>query len=226
MPFYIFSIVVFFFSLNLPAQEASDIVEVHGITLTKSDNGRYEYVPYVNITVVGENRGTYANYNGMYSIVIKKGQKLRFSAIGYKTRTINIDKDTEGLYKSLTVELETEEIVIEEIIVFPWPDRDNLTAEFLAMQPGKAGQLESIAKDNLDKGELLTIAANTKMDGNENAAYYLKKQSRDYSYQGQQSPQSIFDPIAWGKFFNQMKKKKMSSKEEKMLEILEGENPD
>ena len=117
------------------------------------------------------------------------------------------------------------EIKIEEIIVFPWPDRDNLAAEFLAMQPSRAGQLESIAKENLNKNELLAIAASSGMDSREGASFFLRKQASDYSYTGQQAPQPIFDPLAWGRFFKQVNKKKdLSEKEKKMIKILEGEN--
>ena len=158
------------------------------------------------------------------SIVVKKGQTLTFSAVGFEDKDIEIPEDVTGMYLSLTVELVMAEVSIDEITVFPWPDRDNLAAEFLAMQPTRAGQLEAIAKENLARNELLAIAANTDMDSRESSSYYLRQQASDYSYKGQQAPQRIFDPLAWGKFFKQWKKKKHSDKEEKMIKILEGEN--
>lgn len=206
------------------AQEQSDIVEVYGLVVTRGQTAQYAYVPFVTVAVKGTTRGTYANYEGMYSIVVKKGQTLSFSAVGFAPRDIVIPEDINGMYHSLTVEMEPTEINMEEITVFPWPDRDNLAAEFLAMQPNRAGQLEAIAKDNLDKKQLLAVANATDMDGKESSIQYLRQQASDYSYQGQQAPQSIFDPIAWGKFFNQWKKKKRTAKEDEMIKILEGEN--
>lgn len=213
-----------FCSFTLFAQEDSQIVEVYGLIVTKGERSNFEYVPFVTVGVKGTNRGTYANYEGMYSIVVNKGQTLTFSAIGFKTRDIVIPDDITGMYHSLTVELEATEIIIEEVTVFPWPNRDNLSAEFLAMQPNRAGQLEAIAKENLEKNHLMAVAANTGFDGKESSTYFLRKQASDYSYQGQQAPQSIFDPIAWSKFFNQWQKKKLNAKEEQMIKILEGEN--
>ncbi len=208
-------------SLNI---SNSDIVEVYGLVLTKGERAAYEYIPYVTVALKESNRGTYANYEGMYSIVVNKGQTLVFSAMGFKDREIVIPEDINGMYYSLTVEMEIEEIKLDEVIVFPWPDRNNLVAEFLAMQPNKAGQLENIAKDNLNKNELLAIASTTDMDGRESSSFFLRQQASDYSYKGQQAPQPIFDPLAWGKFFKKMNKKKMTDKEEKMIKILEGEN--
>jgi hypothetical protein len=207
------------------AQEESGIVEVYGLVVTKGEQTAYQYIPFVTIAVKGTTRGTYANYEGMYSIVVKKGQTLTFSAVGFLDREILIPEDISGMYHSLTVAMEMTEISIDEITVFPWPDRDNLAAEFLALQPTRAGQLEAIAKENLNRNKLLAIAANTDMDGKESSSYYLQQQASDYSYQGQQAPQRIFDPLAWGQFFKQWKKKKkLSEKEEKMIKILEGEN--
>jgi hypothetical protein len=222
------SIIVLLFTTlasNIQAQEPSDIVEVYGLVLTKSTRGNYEYIPFVTVAVKGTTRGTYANYEGMYSIVVKKGQTVTFSAVGFAPREIVIPEDITGMYYSLTVEMEPAEVNLDEVTVFPWPDRDNLAAEFLAMQPNKAGQLEAIAKDNLNRSQLLAIANATGNDSKEAAVQYLRQQSRDYSYQGQQAPQSILDPIAWSKFLQQFnKKKKRSAREENMIRILEGEN--
>lgn len=210
---------------NIQAQEPSDIVEVYGLVLTKATRGNYEYIPFVTVAVKGTTRGTYANYEGMYSIVVKKGQTVTFSAVGFAPREIVIPEDITGMYYSLTVEMEPAEVNLDEVTVFPWPDRDNLAAEFLAMQPNKAGQLEAIAKDNLNRNQLLAIANATGNDSKEAAVQYLRQQSRDYSYQGQQAPQSILDPIAWSKFLQQFnKKKKTSAREENMIRVLEGEN--
>lgn len=221
---YFFVVLFACCSLTTWAQEESDIVEVYGLIVTKGERTAFEYVPFVTVAVKGTTRGTYANYEGMYSIVVQKGQSLVFSAVGFKDKEVAIPADASGMYLSLTVELEKTEINIEEITVFPWPDRDNLAAEFLAMQPNRAGQLEAIAKENLDKNQLLAVAANTDMDGRESGSYYLRQQASDYSYQGQQAPQRIFDPLAWSKFFSQWKKKKLSDKEQKMINILDGEN--
>lgn len=206
------------------AQEPSNIVEVYGLVLAKSTNGAYGAVPFVTVAVKGTTRGTYANYEGMYSIVVKKGQILTFSAVGFTPREIVIPDDVKGMYHSLTVELEPSEVSLEEVTVFPWPDRDNLSAEFLAMQPNDAMQMEAVAKDNLSGSQLLAIANAAANDSKEAAVQYLRQQSRDYSYQGQLAPQAIMDPIAWSRFFKQFSKKKRTAKEEEMIRILEGEN--
>ena len=39
------------FTLASYAQPASDLVEVYGLVTAKNEQGRYEYIPFVNIAV-------------------------------------------------------------------------------------------------------------------------------------------------------------------------------
>lgn len=205
------------FAWNSQAQE-QDIVEVSGIATTRNDKGRIEFVPFVNVLVQGVNRGTYANYEGMFSIVVKKGQSLRFTAIGYKEKIVEIPKDIDGKHYTLVVELEATAIQFEDVVVFPWPNRDNFKAEFLAMDPNMAMQMQEIARKNLDERNMMAIREITRMDSRENAVYYLRKQARDYSYQGQIPPMRIFDPLAWNEFFQSLNKNKKKNKKKEPSE--------
>lgn len=205
------------------AQDFDDIVEVSGIVVTKGPNGKFQAIPLATVLVKDANRGVYANYEGMFTIVVRKGQTLRFSAIGFGTKEVVVPKDADGLYFSLTVDLEVADVDLDEVIVFPWPDRDNLVAEFLAMEPTLAMQLEDIAKDNLGQDKMLAIAEATDMDGSETSKFYLRQQSREFSYQGQQAPMPVFNLAAWYKFIKDAQKKKKEKEKEKFSKALESE---
>jgi hypothetical protein len=184
------------------------IVEVTGVIVTKNDRNILEYVPFVTVADSASGQGTYANYQGIYSIVVKKGATLHFTAVGFKDRIIQIPTDLKKAYYNLSVELEMSEIELSEITVFPWPDRDNLVADFLAMEPSYGAQLDARARKNLDKGKMLSMTSSSNTSPSEISRLYLQQQSKAFSYQGQVAPQPIFDPLAWGKFFNQWSKKK------------------
>ncbi|MCH2042849.1 MAG: carboxypeptidase-like regulatory domain-containing protein [Saprospiraceae bacterium] len=195
--------------------QESDIIEITGFVLVdKGTNNTREYIPFATVAVENSARGTYANYKGMYSIVVKKGETLIFSAVGFESFSITVPQETEGYHKSLLVTLEPKIEEVEEILVFPWPDRDNLRAEFLAMDPTRAMELEDVAKENLEQSRLMAIAASSSMDSRENATHYLRAQARDFSYDGQVKPIGITDPIAWSRFFKSFKKKKTKEEEE------------
>ena len=199
--------------------QAQRIVEVSGVVTTKNTQGRTEFVPFVNVLVEGVKRGTYANYEGMFSIVVRPGQKLRFTAIGYEDRLVEIPEYLSEDNYPIIVELQAKAYDLGEVVVFPWPDRDNFRAEFLAMSPNQALQMEAVARKNLDERTMLSIREATRMDSRENATYLMRKQARDYSYTGQIPPMRIFDPLAWGQFFQSISGKK--KKQDRPIEFWE-----
>ena len=218
-----FKIVILFsllcFSLaGLHAQKGkkSDLIEVTGFVLVdKGADATNEYIPFATVTVEHRTTGTYADHKGMYSLVIKKGETLVFSALGFESVFITIPKETKGMYKTLLVSLEPRAIEIPEVKVFPWPDRDNLRAEFLAMDPTRAMELGKLAKENLEQNHLMAMAAAATMDSRENATHHMRVQSRNFSYAGQVKPMGIMDPTVWSRFFKSLKKKKTQEEEEK-----------
>ena len=88
-----------------PVLIEDNIVEVSGIIITKNQQG-LQYVPFATVAVKNSNRGTYANWEGMFSIVVKKGETLSFTAIGFGDFSLVIPADYEGLYYSAVIELE------------------------------------------------------------------------------------------------------------------------
>ncbi len=170
------------------------IVEVSGIVLTKNQQKRIQYIPFATVYVKNTNRGTYANYEGMFSIVVKKGETIHFSAVGFSEFQINIPSDYKGSNY--------------EVVIFPGPDRDNYRAEFLAMKPTESMMMEDLADRNLSRKKMYDIAQATGMDARENGMYYLQQQASSYSYLGQARPVQILNPLAWAQFFQQWQNKK------------------
>ncbi len=198
--------------LAQPLMPNDSIVEVSGIVLSRNEGSRLQYVPFATIYIKNTNRGTYANYEGMFSIVIKKGESISFSAVGFGEYTLEIPKDYEGLHYTAVIELESKDLNLAEVVIFPWPDRNNFRAEFLAMQPTEAMQLQDVAQRNLNRRKMLEMGAAMGMDARENAMYYLQKQASSYSYLGQGQPMPILSPLAWSQFIKQLQNNKKKKK--------------
>jgi hypothetical protein len=197
-----------------PVLIENDIIEVSGIIISRNEKQGLQYVPFATVAVNNSNRGTYANWEGMFSIVIKKGETLNFSAIGFGDFSLTIPQNFEGLYYSAVVELEPKDINLAEVVIFPWPNRDNFRAEFLAMQPTEAMKMEDVAKGNLNRRKMFEMNKNMGMDARENAMYYLQKQASSYSYMGQGQPMPILSPVAWSQFFRQLQNNKKKKKDD------------
>lgn len=170
-------------------------------------------VPYTTVSVKDQSRGTYSDLKGFFTIVVRKGDVVNFSAIGYKSVDFEIPTDLEDDRYSI-VQLMTQDTVnLPETVVFPWPSRDHFRLEFLAMDV--TPELQQIAQQNLAKETLERLRPAVRYDGDENADYYLRQQAREYYYVGQQPPMNIFNAAAWKRFFDAWKggdfKKKKSN---------------
>ena len=176
----------------------TSLVQFSGMILTDAV-GRLEPVPYATISIKGENRGTYTNFRGFFSIVVHKGDKVQFSSIGYKDVSFTIPDTLQGTRYSIVQLISSDTINLPETVIFPWPNRDHFKLEFLAMDVSR--DLEDRAKDNLAEKRMEAIRKNTKMDAGENADFYLRQEAQNYYSIGQAPPMNIFNPMAWAQFF-------------------------
>ena len=181
------------------------------MVLDGSDEQLYP-VPYTNILVKDQGRGTYSDFKGFFSIVVRKGDVIVFSAVGYKTVEYQVPTDLDDDRYSIVQLMTRDTINLPEAVIFPWPSREHFKLEFLAMDV--TPELQERAQRNLASETLERMRNEVRSDGNENADFYLRQQAREYYYIGQQPPMNIFNPVAWKKFFDSWKRgdfKKKSS---------------
>lgn len=87
--------------------------QMRPISGTITDKETNEPLPGVNIRVVGTNKGTMTNLDGKYTIRAKKGDKLEFSYIGYKSiRSVVGDNNKVNTSLEVEAELLDEAVVI------------------------------------------------------------------------------------------------------------------
>lgn len=183
-------------------QEESKPIQFSGMVLDGTTEDLFP-VPYTNILVKDKYRGTYSDFKGFFSIVVERGDVIVFSAVGYQTVEYTIPEDLEDDRYSL-VQLMTQDVInLPETVVFPWPSREHFKLEFLAMDV--TPELQMRAQRNLAEETLSRMRSEVKYDGNENADYFLRRQTSNYYYIGQQPPMNIFNPVAWKKFFDAWK---------------------
>lgn len=187
---------------TLYAQSDTSLVQLSGLVLDGTTS-QLAPVPYASVYIEGSNRGTYSDFKGFFSIVIRKSERVTFSAIGYKTVEFRLPGDLKDDRYSIVQLMTQDTINLPETVVFPWPSRENFRLEFLAMDV--TPELQRVAAANLANETLARVQETVKYDGNENADYYLRRQASSYHYYGQSPPMNIFNPIAWKKFFDAWK---------------------
>jgi hypothetical protein len=195
---------------TVQAQYKGEIIEVAGLTLN-GEGAELKPVSFTTVGVKGTARGTVANYQGLFSIVAHKGDILVFSSIGYKTVEFIIPDTTKGDRLSMVQLMVTDVYNLPQAVIFPWPDKDHLKIEFLAMEP-EANIMEETAKKNLDAQKMEELRENMKPDGRETATRYGRQYATNMTFYGQRPPMNIFNPLAWAQFFNAWKKGQFKKK--------------
>lgn len=95
----------FLFSVSGFAQDLT----VSGVVTSSEDNMP---VPGVNVIVKGTTRGVSTDFDGNYTIEVKTGEVLEFSAVGFKTVAITISNQT-----TINVTMETDIASLDEVVV-------------------------------------------------------------------------------------------------------------
>ena len=192
--------------LAMDAQAQSEsLIQFSGLVVTESD-GRLVPVPYATISLPLKRRGTYADYRGFFTIVVEKGDKVKFNCIGLEPVTITIpDTLTQNRYAVVQL-MGQDTLLLPEVVIFPWPSKEHFKIEFLKMDVST--ELQRRATENLANEYMAEARKNPDMvpyGGRESANFYLRKQAREYYYIGQTPPMNIFSPLAWGQFIKAWK---------------------
>lgn len=189
---------VFLFSNALMAQYESDLIQLSGVVLTE-DNDELEPVPFANIAVKNTSRGTFTNMDGFFSIVVRKGETIQVTALGYRTAEYYIpDTLQDKRYTMFQVLSRDTSLMLPMAVIYPWPSRDHFNIEFLAMDV--SNELSLRAKENLSERYMEALRRGLPADGGEAGSFYLRQQSRAYYHYGQMAPMNIFNPLAWAEF--------------------------
>lgn len=177
------------------------VVQLFGIVMTADS---LKAIPSVSITIKGQNRGTLSNEQGVFSIVVMKGDQIEFSSIGYKPKVAEIPRNLEGNQFSMIQLLVTDAQYLPATIIRPRPTREQFERDFVNTDV-PADDLE-IARKNTDESKRRILARTLPTDGGEGAARLLRSNAQRYYYYGQTPPQNIFNPFAWSEFVKAWKR--------------------
>ena len=177
------------------------VVQLYGVIMTADS---LKGIPAVSVVVKGRNQGTYSNDQGVFSIVVLKGDQIEFSSIGYKTFTLNVPDTFKGNQYSLIQLMITDAQYLPATIIKPRPTREQFERDFVNT-PVPDDDIE-IARQNNDEAKRNILARAIPADGKEATNYALKQSSQRYYYSGQAPPMNILNPFAWGEFVKSWKR--------------------
>ncbi|HWC52335.1 MAG TPA: carboxypeptidase-like regulatory domain-containing protein [Chitinophagaceae bacterium] len=177
------------------------VVQLYGVIMT-ADSLRG--IPAVSVIVKGQNRGTITNNQGVFSIVVLKGDEVEFSHISYKPKTITIPRNLTGNQYSIVQLMVTDTVYLPATIIRPRPTPEEFARDFVNTKVPD-DDIE-IARKNTDAAKRRILMRTIPTSGNEAATMQFQKMANKAYYYGQTPPMNIFSPAAWADFIQAWKR--------------------
>jgi hypothetical protein len=194
-------ILAFFFTKAQEKTSKDSVVQLYGVVMT-ADSLRG--LPAVSIMVKGQNRGTISNEDGVFSIVVLKGDEVEFTSVGFKPKMVKVPADLKGDQYSMIQLMVNDTVYLPATIIKQRPSREQFERDFVnTVVP--YDELE-IARANNDMATRRLMMTTLTPDGKEATSMYLRQQSRKLYYSGQIAPMNIFNPFAWSEFIKSWKR--------------------
>jgi hypothetical protein len=187
---------------NAQFETARDsVVQLYGVIMTADS---LVGIPAVSITIKGQNRGTITNGDGVFSIVVLKGDDIEFTHVSYKPKTITIPRNIEGNQYSVIQLMVADTVYLPATILKPRPTPEQFMRDFVnAKVPDD--DIE-IARKNTDAATRRALMKITPGDAGEATRLQFNKIANKATYQGQTPPMNIFNPAAWADFIQAWKR--------------------
>lgn len=177
------------------------VIQLYGVVMT-ADSLRA--IESASIIVENKGRGTLTNYQGVFSIVVLKGDNVRFSCVGFKDKIISIPDNLEGNQYSVIQLMVSDTAYLPATILKPRPTKAQFERDFVNAEV-PADQIE-IARKNTDEATRRALIAALPADGREAVNANIRRQSQRLYYQGQQQPINLLNPFAWAEFIEAWKR--------------------
>lgn len=197
-------LILFSFTKIASAQFESyrdSVIQVYGVIMS-SDS--LEALPGASVTVLGRNQGTISNDDGVFSIVVLKGDRLEFSSVGYKPAIVRIPKDLEGNRHSMIQLMVQDTVYLPTTIIKKYPTPEEFAREFARTE--FPDDNKEIARKNMSEANRRILMDAYPVDGKEANQIFMKERIRKSYSEGQLPPQNIFNPFAWSEFIKAWKR--------------------
>jgi hypothetical protein len=177
------------------------VVQLYGVIMTADS---LVGIPAVSVMIKGQNRGTLTNEDGVFSIVVLKGDQVEFSHVSYKPKTIDIPRSLEGNQFSVIQLMVADTVYLPATIIRARPTPEQFARDFVNTKV--ADDDIEIARQNTSAAKRRILMKTVEGDGGEATRLQFNKVANRAVYQGQIPPMNIFNPAAWADFIEAWKR--------------------
>jgi hypothetical protein len=177
------------------------VVQLYGIVMTADS---LVGIPAVNITIKGQNRGTMTNNQGVFSIVVLKGDVVEFTHVSYKPKQVTIPVDIKSSQQSIVQLMVEDTVYLPATIIRPRPTPQQFERDFVNTKVPD-DDIE-IARQNNNAAKRRALMESTPGDAGGATALQMRQAAQQATYRGQIPPMNIFNPAAWSEFIQSWKR--------------------
>ncbi len=177
------------------------MVELTGVVMS-ADSLRY--LPYVTVSTPSRRNGTVTTEQGVFTLIVEKGDTLEFSSIGYRKKRYVIPKELTSSRYSIIQLMTQDTFYLSTTIIRPRISKEEFDRAFKTEEI--PDDKYETARKNTEFQTMRMLLAILPHDGKENQHIYQTQQAQRNYWAGQQPPMTIFSPLAWMEFFNAWKR--------------------
>ena len=177
------------------------VVQLFGIVMTADS---LQGIPAVSVSVKGQNRGTITNDQGVFSIVVLKGDIIEFTHVSYKAKSVVIPRNYEGNQYSVVQLMVADTVYLPATIIHPRPTPQQFARDFVNTKVNE-DDIE-LARKNTSAAKRRILMKTVPASGDEATQLQFKNIATKATYNGQVPPMNIFNPAAWQEFIQAWKR--------------------
>ncbi|RYY67117.1 MAG: carboxypeptidase-like regulatory domain-containing protein [Chitinophagaceae bacterium] len=197
-------LLILFFGQKASAQFESvkdSVVQLYGVVMTADS---LVGIPAVSVMVKGQNRGTITNNQGVFSIVVLKGDEVEFTHVTYKPKLVTIPRDIKGNQYSVVQLMVEDTVYLPATIIRQRPTAEQFGRDFVKLKVPD-DDIE-VARRNNDVAKRRVLMQTLPADGREATSMQFRNIANRAVYSGQLPPQNLFNPAAWAEFIKAWKR--------------------
>jgi len=183
------------------------VVQLYGVVMSADS---LQGLPGVSVVVKGRGEGRITNDQGVFSIVVLKGDQIEFTSVGYKPKLVTIPKNLDGNQQSIIQLMIQDTVYLAATIIKKYPTKEEFARDFANLEI--PDDQEEIARKNLSEANRNALMSAYPLSATEATNNYFKENRKKFYSAGQLPPQNIFNPLAWAEFIKAWKNGDYKSK--------------
>lgn len=163
-------------------------------------------LPYVNIIILNERRGTTSDQRGMFSFIVHPSDTILFSHMGHKGTIHVIPDSLAGQQYPADIFMVSDTFQLAEVRIYPWKTYQEFKEAFLALDLPDEDEERAYQNIALIKTQIKMNRDGLVPSPSINFREVMRQEYNQLYTAGQSPYFTIFDPLRWARFFESLKR--------------------